>query len=62
LLTNNPKKVISLEGHGLKVVQTLPVIIPPNPHNRHYLETKQKKMGHMLDFPGVSDGCDKTKS
>jgi 3,4-dihydroxy 2-butanone 4-phosphate synthase / GTP cyclohydrolase II len=48
LLTNNPKKVIGLEGYGLKVVETIPIIIPPNPHNRHYLETKQKKMGHIL--------------
>ena len=48
LLTNNPKKVISLEGHGLKVVQTVPIIVPPNPHNRRYLETKQKKLGHLL--------------
>jgi 3,4-dihydroxy 2-butanone 4-phosphate synthase / GTP cyclohydrolase II len=51
LLTNNPKKVISLEGHGLKVVQTVPIVIEPNPHNRRYLETKQKKMGHMLELP-----------
>jgi len=48
LLTNNPKKVIGLEGYGLKVVQTMPLIVPPNPYNRKYLETKQKKMGHML--------------
>jgi 3,4-dihydroxy 2-butanone 4-phosphate synthase/GTP cyclohydrolase II len=48
LLTNNPKKVIGLEGYGLKVVATVPIIIPPNPHNRRYLETKQKKMGHLL--------------
>jgi 3,4-dihydroxy 2-butanone 4-phosphate synthase / GTP cyclohydrolase II len=54
LLTNNPKKVISLEGHGLKVVQTVPIIVPPNPHNRRYLETKQKKMGHILD---ISKDC-----
>jgi 3,4-dihydroxy 2-butanone 4-phosphate synthase / GTP cyclohydrolase II len=51
LLTNNPKKIISLEGHGLKVVETIPVLVQPNPHNRHYLETKQKKMGHKLDLP-----------
>jgi 3,4-dihydroxy 2-butanone 4-phosphate synthase / GTP cyclohydrolase II len=51
LLTNNPKKVVSLEGHGLKVVQTVPIIVPPNPHNQRYLETKQKKMGHILEFP-----------
>jgi 3,4-dihydroxy 2-butanone 4-phosphate synthase / GTP cyclohydrolase II len=55
LLTNNPKKVISLEGYGLKVVETVPIIVPPNPHNRHYLETKQKKMGHILDFPKSDD-------
>lgn len=48
LLTNNPKKVIGLEGYGLKVVATVPIIIAPNPHNRRYLETKQKKMGHLL--------------
>jgi len=58
LLTNNPKKVISLEGHGLKVVQTIPLIVPPNPHNRHYLETKQNKMGHILDISKIADSCD----
>ena len=48
LMTNNPKKVVGLEGYGLKVVETVPIIVPPNPHNRTYLETKQTKMGHML--------------
>ncbi len=51
LLTNNPKKVVGLEGYGLKVVETVPIIVPPNPHNRRYLETKQKKMGHVLNLP-----------
>ncbi len=51
LLTNNPKKVISLEGHGLQVVETVPSVVKPNPHNRRYLETKQEKMGHKLDLP-----------
>ncbi|MFH1639062.1 MAG: GTP cyclohydrolase II, partial [Chloroflexota bacterium] len=51
LLTNNPKKVIGLEGYGLKVVETLPIICPPNEYNRHYLETKQKKLGHVLNLP-----------
>lgn len=55
LLTNNPKKVISLEGYGLKVVQTVPLICPPNRHNRHYLETKRKKLGHLLEVPHVTD-------
>jgi len=58
LLTNNPKKVISLEGHGLKVVQTVPIIVPPNPHNRRYLETKQKKMGHILEIPKACESPD----
>jgi len=48
LLTNNPRKVVGLEGYGLTVVETMPIIIQPNEHNRRYLETKQKKMGHML--------------
>lgn len=55
LLTNNPKKVIGLEGYGLEVVETVPLIIPPNPHNRHYLEVKQEKMGHLLRIPETPD-------
>ena len=55
LLTNNPKKVIGLEGYGLEVVETVPIIIPPNPYNRHYLETKQKKLGHLLEVPPPGD-------
>ena len=48
LLTNNPKKVIGLEGYGLKVAETVPIVCQPNAYNRRYLETKQKKMGHNL--------------
>jgi 3,4-dihydroxy 2-butanone 4-phosphate synthase/GTP cyclohydrolase II len=51
LLTNNPKKVIGLESYGLKVVETVPIIAAPNPHNHRYLETKQKKLGHLLNIP-----------
>lgn len=51
LLTNNPKKVIGLESYGLKVVETVPIITSPNPHNFHYLETKRKKLGHILKAP-----------
>ncbi|HET6409673.1 MAG TPA: bifunctional 3,4-dihydroxy-2-butanone-4-phosphate synthase/GTP cyclohydrolase II [Chthoniobacteraceae bacterium] len=47
-LTNNPKKVIGLEGYGLKIVEIVPVKAPPNPHNEKYLETKRLKMGHLL--------------
>ncbi len=55
LLTNNPKKVVALEGYGLKVVETVPIITTPNPHNLHYLETKQKKLGHRLKIPSPAD-------
>jgi 3,4-dihydroxy 2-butanone 4-phosphate synthase/GTP cyclohydrolase II len=55
LLTNNPKKVIGLEGYGLKVVQTVPIICPPNPYNRRYLETKKKKLGHLLEIPELDE-------
>jgi 3,4-dihydroxy 2-butanone 4-phosphate synthase/GTP cyclohydrolase II len=50
LLTNNPKKVIGLESYGIKIVETVPLIAPPNPYNIHYLQTKQKKLGHILNL------------
>jgi len=48
LLTNNPKKIVGLEGYGLEVVEQLPISVEPNPHNQTYLETKKSKMGHLL--------------
>jgi 3,4-dihydroxy 2-butanone 4-phosphate synthase/GTP cyclohydrolase II len=48
LLTNNPKKVIGLEGYGLEIVEQLPISLPSNPHNEKYLETKRTRMGHTL--------------
>lgn len=48
LLTNNPKKVVGLEGYGLEIVKQVPIRIPPNQHNKGYLETKRKKLGHLL--------------
>jgi len=48
LLTNNPKKRVGLESYGLNVTETVPVITQPNRYNRRYLQTKQKKMGHLL--------------
>jgi 3,4-dihydroxy 2-butanone 4-phosphate synthase/GTP cyclohydrolase II len=50
LMTNNPKKIIGLEGYGLKVVERVPLEIPPNRANRNYLKTKCLKMGHMLNL------------
>jgi 3,4-dihydroxy 2-butanone 4-phosphate synthase/GTP cyclohydrolase II len=51
LLTNNPRKVVGLEGHGLKVVETVPIVAPPNTYNASYLETKGAKLGHHF-VPG----------
>jgi 3,4-dihydroxy 2-butanone 4-phosphate synthase/GTP cyclohydrolase II len=48
LLTNNPKKIVGLEGYGLKIVEQVPIRVKPNPHNERYLKTKRKKMGHLL--------------
>ena len=55
MMTNNPKKLIALEGYGLKVVEQVPILANPNPHNLHYLETKQKKLGHLLKLPNFDD-------
>lgn len=48
LLTNNPKKIIGLEGYGLRIVERVPVEVPPNRDNIEYLKTKKAKMGHIL--------------
>jgi len=53
LLTNNPKKVVGLEGYGLRVTETVSIACEPSEYNRRYLETKKNKMGHYLDLPGV---------
>lgn len=49
LLTNNPAKVIGLDGYGLRITDRVPIQIPPGEHNRGYLQTKREKLGHMLD-------------
>jgi 3,4-dihydroxy 2-butanone 4-phosphate synthase/GTP cyclohydrolase II len=48
LLTNNPRKIVGLEGYGLKITQQMPIQVKPNPHNERYLKTKKQKMGHLL--------------
>ena len=55
LLSNNPKKILGLEGYGLEVVETVPLIVEPNEYNRYYLETKEKKMGHTLGLTQSSN-------
>jgi GTP cyclohydrolase II len=48
LLTNNPKKIESLQEHGIKVVERIPLIVEPTEYNGKYLKTKKEKMGHKL--------------
>lgn len=50
LLTNNPKKMVGLEGYGLSIVEQIPIQIEPNEFNRCYLECKKLKMGHQLNI------------
>jgi 3,4-dihydroxy 2-butanone 4-phosphate synthase/GTP cyclohydrolase II len=50
LLTNNPKKIIGLEGYGLEIVERVPIEVEPKPHNVKYLSTKKKRMGHLLSI------------
>jgi 3,4-dihydroxy 2-butanone 4-phosphate synthase/GTP cyclohydrolase II len=52
ILTNNPKKIRGLEGHGLQVTDQVPIAHAPNPHNEAYLRAKAQRMGHTLDFSG----------
>ena len=48
LLTNNPKKVVGLDGYGLEIVDQIPIRSEANPHNKRYLDTKRDKLGHDL--------------
>ena len=48
LLTNNPKKIVGLEGYGLEIVEQVPIKIKPNKFNKKYLKTKREKLGHLL--------------
>jgi 3,4-dihydroxy 2-butanone 4-phosphate synthase/GTP cyclohydrolase II len=49
-LTNNPKKLVGLQGFGLEMVERVPIVAPARDENRRYLETKQEKMGHLLNI------------
>lgn len=55
IMTNNPDKVQDLQEHGVKIVGRIPVVVPPNPLNRAYLETKRLRMGHDLDLEQTDD-------
>lgn len=53
LMTNNPRKRTGLVGYGLEITENVPLVVEPNVHNRHYLLTKQLKLGHTLDLGGA---------
>ena len=54
LLTNNPKKIVGLEGYGLTVTDQVPIEHPPGEHNRDYLRAKRERMGHLLHHQGLA--------
>jgi 3,4-dihydroxy 2-butanone 4-phosphate synthase/GTP cyclohydrolase II len=47
-MTNNPRKIVGLEGYGLEIVERIPIEMPAHVSNLKYLKTKQEKMGHLL--------------
>ena len=53
LLTNNPKKIISLKGYGLEIAERVPIQIEANEVNKFYMRTKKEKMGHMLSNSSI---------
>ncbi|HUI38372.1 MAG TPA: GTP cyclohydrolase II [Thermoplasmata archaeon] len=55
LMSNNPHKISDLQSHGIKIQGRIPITVPPNPHNRRYLETKRVRAGHLLQTPTDRD-------
>lgn len=52
LITNNPRKIADLTSRGIEITGRIPLVVPANPHNQFYLETKARKSGHLIDFEG----------
>lgn len=52
LMTNNPRKIVALDGFDLHIVERVPLVIKPNALNARYLDTKRRKLGHILGEPG----------
>jgi len=53
LMTNNPKKIVGLQGYGIEIKERVPLEIDPNEHNMKYLMTKREKMGHLLHLKDI---------
>ncbi len=49
LMTNNPKKIVGLKGHGIEISQRVPLVMNTNSHNQRYFDTKKEKMGHIYE-------------
>jgi 3,4-dihydroxy 2-butanone 4-phosphate synthase/GTP cyclohydrolase II len=63
LLTNNPKKIVGLEGYGLEVVERVPIEMAPTSRNRAYLATKRDKLGHLLTLtPGTAPAAKRVRA
>jgi GTP cyclohydrolase II len=58
LMSNNPDKIADLKAHGVRVEGRIPIVIPPNPHNLRYLETKREKSGHLLPPLNIPEQVD----
>jgi 3,4-dihydroxy 2-butanone 4-phosphate synthase/GTP cyclohydrolase II len=56
LITNNPRKIAGLGGYGLQVEDRVPLVMDPSQHNAAYLQTKQAKLGHLMDTPSAGNG------
>ncbi|HWK89484.1 MAG TPA: bifunctional 3,4-dihydroxy-2-butanone-4-phosphate synthase/GTP cyclohydrolase II [Longimicrobium sp.] len=57
LLTNNPKKIVGMDGYGLSVTEQIPLTVAPNPHNLGYLKAKREKMGHLYPEPTAGEAA-----
>jgi 3,4-dihydroxy 2-butanone 4-phosphate synthase/GTP cyclohydrolase II len=58
ILTNNPKKIVGIDGYGLSVTEQVPLGVKPNPHNSGYLRAKRDKMGHLFPVDGDAGQLD----
>ena len=61
IMTNNPAKIEDLRRHGVRIKGRIPLVIPPHPSAREYLETKRKKLGHLLDVEQLDGSARKAK-